>query len=180
MFSTDEKARAACEAMAQHEGVAWVGMVICDGRAESPGEVAGYAAVRRIGKIPRRGPGWWCAYIGLLPEYEASLRELDAHGDIHGGITFSTLSGMEEAAQSPRPAWVPLELESLCWIGWDYAHAGDFTGIVEDDDGKVWSLEEVVETELAGAVSQIRLGGRCLARKLVGRVVSLGEWVYGR
>ncbi len=163
--------------LAKHSGVAWVGIF---GNAGLAGDVAGCAVVRRMGKIPGRGPRWWCAYIGLPAKYEDSLRELDARGDIHGGITFSTLSGMEEATQSPRPAWVPLELESFCWIGWDYSHAGDYTGFVEDDDGKVWSLEEIVEAEVVNAVSQIRLGGHCLARELEGRVVSPREWVYGR
>ena len=164
--------------LAKHRGVAWVGIF---GNAGGDGDVAGCAVVQRHGALRcKDAPGWWCVYLGVPAKYEASLRELDANGDIHGGITFSTLSGMEEAEQSRPPAWAPLELKSFCWIGWDYAHAEDFTGLVEDDDGKSWSLEEIVEQELKGAVSQLRIGCWPLARELEGRVVSPREWVYER
>jgi hypothetical protein len=166
--------------MAQHEGIAWAGMVIRGREPEGPGEVVGYAAVRRIGALYHRdGQGWWCAYIGMPSKYEASLRELDARGDIHGGITFTTLSGMVEAEQSLSLAWVPLELKGFCWIGWDYAHAGDFTGLAEEAGGKVWTLEEVVEQELMDAVGRLDLGEGYPARGIAGRVVSPEEWRHG-
>ena len=171
MLSTDEKARAVCEAMGLHAGVAWVGMVIRGEREEGPGEVAGYAAVLRVGEV--RGPGWWCAYIGLQPRFENALRQLD----VHGGISYTTVYGIPGCIKRQRRAWMP---EGFSWVGWDYAHQGDCTGLPGATTGRRWTLGEVVEAELKGAVAQLDLGAGYPARGIAGRVVSPEEWRHGR
>ena len=171
MLSTDEQARAVCNAMAQHEGIAWAGMVIRGRKPEGPGEVAGYAAVRRMGEV--RGPGWWCAYIGLPPSLENALRTLD----VHGGITYATIYGIPWCVGSRPFPWMP---KGFGWVGWDYAHWGDCTGHPGGQTGKKWSLEEVVEVELKDAVARLDMGADYPARGIAGRVVRPEEWIYGR
>ena len=170
MLSTDERARATCEAMARHEGVAWVGMVLRGKREEGPGEVAGYVAVRRVGSLGHdSGFGWWCVYIGMRPEFAGALAGLAL--TVHGGATWPWVR---------RPPFkpVPEGLEGLAWTGWDYAHGGD--SIRKGDGLKIWPLEVVVEQELMGAVARLDMGEGYPARGIAGRVVRPEEWIYGR
>jgi len=170
MLSTDKRARAVCEAMAQHEGVAWVGMVLRGRQGKGPGHIVGYAAVRRVGSLGHDGGfGWWCVYIGMWPEFAGALEGLALV--VHGGATW------------PWPRLAPFEplpegLEGLAWTGWDYAHGGD--SIRKGDGLRQWPLEVVVEQELKGAVAQLDMGEDYPARGIAGRVVRPEEWVYGR
>lgn len=57
-----------------------------------------------------------CAYIGLPDTHPfASMTDEMIPLEVHGGITYKSYSN-----RFPYP--------DLMWIGWDYAHYGDYTG----------------------------------------------------
>ena len=93
-----------------------------------------YAVVNIRGSHP-------CAYIqfpdiGKVKDYESFFIDEDIDDDyeccIHGGFTF--LGGLGN-----------LGLPGI-WIGWDYAHFGDYLGygLSNCTDDKIWTTEEVV------------------------------------
>ena len=92
-----------------------------------------------------------CAYINAAETDLAGkdTDELDDTGiDCHGGFTFArnTLS------VSDGEGW---------YIGWDYAHAGDFTGGIgagrqDDEYHKAWTTEEII-ADCIGVIDQIIL-----------------------
>lgn len=90
-----------------------------------------------------------CAYIGL--DYKHPLakwgeEDLDAAIDVHGGITFTSIG----ATRFPYDRY---------WIGWDYAHFGDYSGYTEHNrffnEAKRWLYEEVLK-EVLSAIKQIK------------------------
>ena len=172
MISTDKRARAVCEAMARHEGVAWVGMVLRGGRREGQGEVVGYAFVRRIGSLGSydNRPGWWCVYLGVRPKIVKGLGSLGVH------------CGINKMPHPPLPVLLAKEAregcEGLSWAWWAYDGVRDC--IRRDGAGKKWPLETVVEQELLNAVDSLNMGEGHLASAIAGRVVKLEEWIYGR
>lgn len=84
-----------------------------------------------------------CAYI-MIPKnnkyFEKDYEEIDI--DVHGGLTYSD-------------KYLPFEIknsETKCWyIGWDYAHFGDYAGYEERLSkelrvgGKKWTTQEIKE-----------------------------------
>lgn len=90
-----------------------------------------------------------CAYINAAKTVLAGkdTDELDDTGiDCHGGFTFAN----KALGVSDGEGW---------YIGWDYAHAGDFTGWHwrwKADDGylKAWTTEEII-AECVGVIDQI-------------------------
>lgn len=68
--------------------------------------------------------------------------------ECHGGLTFGHEITKEEAGKYPQ-GFTP-----GFWIGWDYAHAGDYTPISPSPDEKRWSAEEV-EEECHRVIDQI-------------------------
>lgn len=78
------------------------------------GYYCGYAyVVRSTGNHP-------CAYIGC-EHFARPLDELKCILNVHGGITYNT-------RQDPILDGLNPELE---WIGWDYAHVGDYQMLFE-------------------------------------------------
>lgn len=65
-----------------------------------------------------------CSYIELGKEY--------SNISCHGGVTYSGrgVPGFEDATRRTH------------WIGWDYAHFGDFTAFCRH--GKTWTTEELI------------------------------------
>ena len=90
-----------------------------------------------------------CAYINVAKTGLAGINtdELDDTGiDCHGGFTCAG----NALNVSDGEGW---------YIGWDYVHAGDFTGWHwrwKADDGylKVWTTEEII-AEYIGVIDQI-------------------------
>ena len=90
--------------------------------------------------IIRRPVGWYCAYIKLWKKHPLEI-VLDTEGydgcdvDCHGGLTFG----------GKRKDKV---FSSGYWIGWDYAHVGDYTAYHHPhlglDDDKRWTFDEVL------------------------------------
>lgn len=99
-----------------------------------------------------------CAYV-TVPESEAKvdLSKLeyavyeyytveDAY--VHGGFTYGEYGKPFESD----------EIRTAFWLGWDYAHAGDYCGgrmgLFMRADDKKWTTEEIVEEarEIAGHV----------------------------
>ena len=93
------------------------------------------------------------AYIEILKEnklYRKSYNEIYEIGcdiDIHGGLTYSDNELMGVKSEN----W---------FIGWDYAHCGDYCGYEEcmpksiRTYGKKWTTEEIIE-ECKNAIDQI-------------------------
>lgn len=56
--------------------------------------------------------------------------------DVHGGITYSK-----------RHLYIgdDIELKDSWFIGWDYAHAGDYISFLPFKGGKKWTTEEILE-----------------------------------
>ena len=120
MLSTDKRARAVCEAMAKHEGVAWVGMALRGRKPEGPGEVVGYACVRRTGSLGHDGGlGWWCVYLGVCQELQQSLNGID----VHGGVTWPW------KRRTPIPG-LPDACAGLVWAGWEQQLGAKYSPLV--------------------------------------------------
>ena len=98
-----------------------------------------------------------CAYvqvayperIGLLEDGDDHVLEsVDSYLDVHGGVTF--IGSLEKYGLAGT------------WIGWDYAHYGDYVhmegnfhtgGGVTEDAGHAWTLEEI-EKEVKEVINQ--------------------------
>jgi hypothetical protein len=93
-----------------------------------------------------------CAYI-MIPinskYFEKDYEEIDV--DVHGGLTYSNNYLPFEAKNDETKAW---------YIGWDYAHCGDYVGYEERVpkefrvSGKKWTTEEI-KNEVREACYQI-------------------------
>lgn len=64
--------------------------------------------------------------------------------DVHGGLTYA--SG--DVANAKKVGW---------WIGWDYAHSGDYIGYdgVYDRNGRHWTTEEILD-DVKSVIDQLR------------------------
>lgn len=82
-----------------------------------------------------------CAYI-MIPQsnkyFKKDFEEIDI--DVHGGLTYSNKYLPFESEKDDNKAW---------YIGWDYAHYGDYMGYEEKVPkdfrigGKKWTTEEI-------------------------------------
>jgi len=85
-----------------------------------------------------------CAYIRIPeghPFYDKDYDDVAL--DVHGGLTYSgNLSHLDG-------------VEPGFYLGWDYAHIGDYVGYYDSNDKK-WTTEEILE-EVKGAIAQVRL-----------------------
>lgn len=82
-----------------------------------------------------------CAYV-MIPQnnkyFERGYEEIDVN--VHGGLTYSNKYLPFETKKSDNKAW---------YIGWDYAHYGDYNGFEEKVPkefrvgGKKWTTEEI-------------------------------------
>lgn len=72
-----------------------------------------------------------CAYIRLKKTDYGYMGNYDDVGiSVHGGLTYAH----ETAPTVDKRGW---------WVGWDYAHFGDYSGLISD--GKKWTTAEVYE-----------------------------------
>lgn len=104
-------------------------------------------AIRTTGDHP-------CAYVGkkdLFAEYDPD--ELEDNLDVHGGITFKSCS------------WHLSDLDSsFDWIGWDYAHCGDYCTWMDREPNNVsklledshkYTYEEILE-DIKSAINELK------------------------
>lgn len=70
--------------------------------------------------------------------------------EVHGGLTFGRLISKCDYPQG---------FTRGLWVGWDYAHLGDYvkTSMFPDESGYEWSEEEV-ERECKNAINQLLKG----------------------
>ena len=65
--------------------------------------------------------------------YEKDYKEINL--EVHGGLTYSR-----------DFLWISKERKLQGWfIGWDYAHHGDFSGIISFAKGKQWTVAEIIK-----------------------------------
>jgi hypothetical protein len=89
-----------------------------------------------------------CAYVGVPDTHPFSgMTDETIPLEVHGGITYKSYN----VRRFPYP--------NLMWIGWDYAHHGDYTGytsklgIVGSDNTK--HTFEMVHVDVMDAIKQI-------------------------
>lgn len=75
-----------------------------------------------------------CAYISLDDKQEIIVDILDHL--IHGGITYR--------GEHLKGDYKKYEALKRKWIGWDYAHIGDFNPIIPTSGGRRWTTEAIV------------------------------------
>jgi hypothetical protein len=77
-----------------------------------------------------RGPGGhWCGYVGVAEGHPCFEQEYDrADVDVHGGLTFASFCS-DTDDESKGICHLPDEGENhrVWWLGFDCAHAGDFS-----------------------------------------------------
>lgn len=79
--------------------------------------------------VRNMGGGFWCGYVGVPkghPAYGKGYNDVRMHDDeylgVHGGLTYSnTCAG--EICHEPEPG----RPDDVWWLGFDCAHAGDFS-----------------------------------------------------
>ena len=79
-----------------------------------------------------------CAYVKLPADniyYRHSYRNIPIY--VHGGLTYSKKE------------------KDGFWIGWDYAHCGDYTWWGSDKNDKKWTVDEIFE-DVKNAISQLK------------------------
>jgi hypothetical protein len=81
--------------------------------------------------ILRNHTGNWCGYVGVPSTHSAYLKDyndVDAH--VHGGLTYANkCSGV--ICHIPEPGMS----DDVWWLGFDTAHAGDFTPAIRRQFG---------------------------------------------
>ena len=83
----------------------------------------------------RNHMGCWCGYVGVSREHPAFTVEYDHMDDlvvVHGGLTYSAFCTppiCHETPESPETQHETSEDDSVWWLGFDTAHAGDFIPI---------------------------------------------------
>ncbi len=93
-----------------------------------------------------------CAYVAVTkdhPYFEKNVDDIPI--DVHGGITYD----------SNDLQWNPVLLEDVWWIGWDYGHAGDFSGcylrpkMTFTPEEKKWTTQEI-KNEVFKVIEQLK------------------------
>ncbi len=98
------------------------------------------------------GGNYPCAYVGqkdLFSKYDADV--LEDLIKVHGGLTFKSCD------------WYLDDLgSSLDWIGWDYAHMGDYCVWMDADDGfdastthHKYTYDEILE-DIKSVIEQLK------------------------
>lgn len=100
----------------------------------------GYDSDKRHFVIVRTRLGHPCAYIEVKPSDHA-LKEASGKNDddviyddfevfVHGGATYYGKAYWDES-------------DKRMYLGWDYAHYGDYTPTIPWDSGKKWTMLEI-------------------------------------
>lgn len=109
-------------------------------------EHAGFAC------LLHRGPmGQWCGYVGVPathPAYAKPYSDVDV--DVHGGLTYANRC-QGAICHVPKPGMS----DDVWWLGFDCAHAGDFTPHTNKYHGAYpWPLKPYDHAEAMAAVDR--------------------------
>jgi len=91
------------------------------------------------------------AYIKIPKGHKYYEKDYDdINIDCHGGFTFAGKDFI----------FNPIEIKNSWWIGWDYAHSGDYMGYYETDSplagsGKKWTTKEIYK-EVKKVIQQLK------------------------
>lgn len=92
-----------------------------------------------------------CCYVKIPkdhPVYEKGYDEPPVYYiECHGGITF--------AQNGYHPNCIQIEPKDGFWIGWDYNHYMDFSGLFPHENMKKWTTEEMYE-EVQSVIKQLK------------------------
>lgn len=94
-----------------------------------------------------------CAYVRVPdahPLYERGQEEVDFVLDVHGGVTYK-----ENGLWRTNSALDFKDDYYSCWIGWDYAHGGDYVPYLHNDQGHKWTTYEIFN-EVKQAIDRLR------------------------
>lgn len=78
-----------------------------------------------------------CAYVKLPNNSKLIPLGEEIPVSCHGGITYTSSKGL--------PQLKTAEKNEGCYIGWDYAHAGDRIGLNQFEWDKRWTVAEIQE-----------------------------------
>lgn len=101
-----------------------------------------YAIIMIAGNHP-------CAYVEILGNPKENYMDYDIQ--VHGGVTFGN-----------TPHWDSSFDKNIWYIGWDYAHYGDYCScyenLMKDSFGanKKWTTEEIFE-EVKSVIEQLNM-----------------------
>lgn len=97
----------------------------------------------------------YCAYVRLPknhPYYNLPYDDIPI--DCHGGLTFSQMTGfapLKKKVWKSRflgsvwgGSWEYEDINKGYWIGWDYAHAGDYVPYMPNENDKKRTPDEIV------------------------------------
>ena len=84
------------------------------------------------------------AYIGV-DKNSKLYGESDIDLNVHGGVTYTSSRLLNEQYEEC--------LSGKWWIGWDYAHCGDYLPFL-GDYGKRWTTQEMLE-DVKSAIDEI-------------------------
>ena len=88
-----------------------------------------------------------CAYVQIPeshPLYMAETDVIETSVVCHGGITYT----------GDRAVGLNDQIPDGFWIGWDYAHYGDYLGFAIGFSGRRWTTEEI-EAECKAVIDQL-------------------------
>lgn len=91
-----------------------------------------------------------CAYVELPKEHKWYGECYDnIFIDCHGGLTYSSTQGIIFPSNNPNH-------RDGYWIGWDYAHLGDYcyNDYNFESNAKHWTTEEIFE-EVKAVINQL-------------------------
>ncbi len=103
---------------------------------------------------------WYCAYVGIPKNHKLwgnSYEELESDIDVHGGITFSE-QGSNTPSDIERCQRIRWPYEDIWWLGFDFAHGGDYTGKSSLGWEHHWTLREVIKetNKLANQLEELK------------------------
>jgi len=87
--------------------------------------------------------------------YKKDYIDVEEHIDVHGGVTFASQGvlnkkGLEQISKEEADF-----IGTGWWIGWDYAHYGDYVGMVLSEPGKKYTTEEIFE-DVCDVIRQLK------------------------
>ena len=90
-----------------------------------------------------------CAYVSIPKDHPYYQKHYDdVNVDCHGGLTFSNKHNyIKFNGQEMTLEWAENIQEDCSWIGWDYAHLGDYfcSDRFEEPGDKKWTTEEILQ-----------------------------------
>lgn len=103
----------------------------------------GYDSEKRHFAIVRTRLGHPCAYIEVKPDDHALKEASDYNDDVNDDITCDCFDVFVHggATYCGEAYWD--KSDKRMYLGWDYAHYGDYTPTIPWDSGKKWTMLEI-------------------------------------